>query len=151
MQRTKTVLIGTILLLGNLSVALQARALAPVNEIDVRQIESSISENIGSILYSQGLDKAVAYEKAKHVFGVNELHATIGIQNLLAHYENISVDSLHKVVAKRALFDKKVDLASYDALVSLVHEIKGTGLERKELHTLRQVAAVNRSLMEQWS
>lgn len=150
MQRTKTVLIGTILLLGNLGVALQAKPLAPVNEIDARQL-GSIGENIGHLLHRQGLDKAVAYEKAKNVFGVNELYATIGIQNLLAHYGNISVDSLHRVVAKRALFDKKTDLASYDALVSLVHEIKGAGLDPKELHTLRQVAAVNRSLMEQWS
>jgi len=40
----------------------------------------------------------------------------------------------------------KIDLVSYDSIVSLVQEIKGFGLGSDELNTLQHVALENRIL-----
>lgn len=150
MPSPKTVIIGTVLLLGNLTVTLQARPTAVIYKDSIRKPDHRADESISFLLQQQGLEKAAAQEKAKRVFGTDAAYAAVWMHNLHAQFEGVSMDALGRAVAKRALFDKPVDLTSYDALVGLVHEIRGKKLTEGELHRLRNVAAANRLLKEQW-
>lgn len=149
MPSTKTAIIGTVLLLGNLAVTLQARPGVVAYKDGIRKTDCTAHEHISNVLQQQGLEKEAAQEKAKKVFGADDGYAAVWMHNFHTHFKEVSADEMRRAVAKRALFGKEVDLCSYDVLVGLVHEIMGKKLNSEELNRLHGIAAVNRWLKGQ--
>jgi hypothetical protein len=113
----------------------------------VRQPVFTADEGVSLFLQKQGLEMSAAAIKARQVFGVSMCDITAGMHNLYRYYNgNISMADLYCAAARRALMNVKIDLVSYDSLISLIQEIKGFGLNPDELKVLQNVAAENRSL-----
>lgn len=144
LSNSKKTFIGTAFLLGNLTLTLQAKPINAIYKNNPGHIDYTANENVRYFLQKQGLNPSVALEKATQVFSANEINATVRMHNLLSHCkEDVSIDALYRAVAKRALLNKKVNLASYATLVSLVQDVKGVGLDNEELTMLQKVASVN--------
>lgn len=114
----------------------------------IRQPVFTADEGVSLYLQKQGLEPRAAVDKAKEVFGATRLDVTMGMHNLYQHYDGeISMAQLYYVASRRALSDIKIDLASYDSLVSLIQEIKGFVLAPQELKMLQLIAIENMRLM----
>lgn len=112
-----------------------------------RQPVFTADEGVSLYLQKQGLEMSAAARKARQVFGTSLSDVTAGMHNLYRHCNgDISMADLYYTASRRALTNVKIDLVSYDSLVSLMQEIKGFGLEPSELKMLQSVAAANRSL-----
>ena len=151
MLKTKTAIIGTVLLLSNLTFSLYAKPITFIHEDDIRSFDYTIDESISDLLQQRGLDRSAAQRKTKKAFGTHAMYATAGLYNLERHFsEEITMNDLQSVVAKWVLFEKKIDLASYDTLVGLLQEMQSGALDQETLKKLHNVAALNRSLKVQW-
>jgi len=113
----------------------------------VRPPVITADEGVSLYLQRQGLEMTAALEKAKKVFCESMPDVTSGMHNLYCHCNGqISMAQLYHTASRRALMNIKIDLVSYDSIVSLVQEIKGFGLGSDELNTLQHVALENRIL-----
>lgn len=100
---------------------------------------SSIEIDIGNILISKGLDKDIAVIKTNKLFFNNKYTAN-SISDLYNYPEIfISKEKLNDELAKYALYEKHLDLNSYNSMVSLAQAVSLQSLSTKHLSTLKHL------------
>lgn len=110
----------------------------------IRQPVFTADEGVSLYLQKQGLEPTAAVHRAREVFGHSMLDITMGMHNLYSHYDGqISMSQLYQTASRRALTNVRIDLTSYDSLVSLIQEIKGFSLRSDELKMLQDIAIEN--------
>lgn len=114
----------------------------------IRQPVFTADEGVSLFLQKQGLELTAARDRARGVFCTSMPDITAGMHNLYSHCRgDISMADLYHIASRRALTNVKIDLVSYDSLVSLIQEIKGFGLRVDELKRLQDVVAENKALV----
>lgn len=147
MLRRNTAIVITVLMIGNVAVSLQAASFELLPELRSTSSENSAESRIADLLHERGLEHAAAVQKARALFA-NTHTPTLGELQYLCDRLNglISMKQLEEVLARRALFEKGIDLASAEGLIGLVHEATGTAPDAKAIQRLREVAQINHTL-----
>jgi hypothetical protein len=146
MRKTNSVIVVTVLMLGNLTISLQAIPLDFVREEKTLSQSESAEMRISRLLQERGLEPAAADAKARKLFRSDARCAAAGIKHLGERLgERLPAPVLDDALARRALFEKSVDLASADSLAALVHEASGVAPDEQTLNLLHDVAAVNKA------
>lgn len=103
---------------------------------------SSIFQKINNILQEKGLDSDAALQK---VTALLEADAKT-LDRLHYLYESpelfISKEQLVEELANYALFEKKLDLNSYDSLIGLAQSVLSRPLVQKEFNYLQQIPSM---------
>jgi len=136
-----------VLLLGNTAFALQPQPPVRVLTDSKQRTVQRVQKNVSDLLVSQGLEDSVAMNKVNALFPDDALHIDTKIKHLQDHPAiALKSDDIEKSLAKRALFDRSLDLDAYDALVGFVQETGKKVLDDKALKAVQQIATLNRSL-----
>ncbi|EDZ62473.1 hypothetical protein SMGD1_2823 [Sulfurimonas gotlandica GD1] len=102
---------------------------------------SNVKIDIRNILIGKGLDKDIAISKTNKLF-FNHKHTANTLSDLYNYPEIfISKEKLNDVLATYALYEKHLDLSSYNSLVSLAQTVSLQSLSTKHLNTLKHLAA----------
>lgn len=145
---TKTAFFGAVLLLGNMTLVAEAKAIEYTYNVYVSTAEDIGYNRIGTLLEEKGLDKEAAQAKVQKLFGGNSVDLNVALWNLKHTMgTELSNTELEAALVKRALFEKPVNFDSYDSIVGLMQEIKGTALDAQTLNKLKSVATLNGSLV----
>jgi len=115
-----------------------------VSQNSSQQQTNSLSSMIASYLYKRGLDEDAAYELSQSFVGEYDDDLDDMINYLVHAYTNVSHDDIFKYLSTAALHRQKVDLSSYDHLVSMLSKIKGKVLTKHELNKLNYISKFNK-------
>ena len=136
-----------VLLLGNTAFSLQALPLIAAHTDINYKAEENIQKNIAELLEAQGLEKSAAWEKTKQLFSTENKNIEAKLHHLQSHPKLLlSSEKINQLLARRALFEKPLNLDSYDSLVGFTQEIKGRPLDQNALKALHQITMLNRTL-----
>lgn len=136
-----------VLLLGNSALPLYALPPVTVHKNSSHQAEEGIIENIAELLEAQGLEKSVALEKTKRLFSRQYQNIEIKLHHLQTHPDLLlSAEKINRTLARRALFEKSLNLDSYASLVGFIQEVKGHPLEQNALKAIEQITTLSRTL-----
>ncbi|WP_373035469.1 hypothetical protein [Sulfurimonas sp.] len=101
---------------------------------------SNVKIDIRNILMGKGLDKDIAISKTNKLFSNNK-HTANTLSDLYNYPEIfISKEKLNDALAKYALYEKHLDLSSYNSIVSLAQAVSLQSLSSKHLNTLKHLA-----------
>ena len=115
------------------------------NTTSQRQI-NSVTASIAHILHKRGLDEDAAKEISKDLVDEeDELFAAM-IHNLLNEYSNLTKEEVFEHLSMVALYRQKMQLDSYEHLISMVSKIKGKPLTAQSLKQLSRVAKLNKEM-----
>jgi hypothetical protein len=137
----------------SMTVLVSALALNPLSatavQVNVSQNSSqqqtnSLSNTIASYLYKRGLDEDAAYELSQKFVDEHDDILEGMVNHLVYAYTEVSHDEIFEYLSTAALHRQKIDLSSYDHLVSMVSKIKGKVLTSKELKRLHAVSKLNK-------
>ena len=105
------------------------------------QENSNISQKIETILVDKGLDEEVAFHQVSKLFKGNN---TDKLNQILNNSDlSISKEKLNDALVKYALYEKKLDLNSYDSLVGLLQRVSLHPLENKQLTYIKNIASLS--------
>lgn len=136
-----------VLLMGTPAFSFDALPPVTVGESNKYTAEEGSVESIADFLEAQGLEKPVALEKAKRLFSSQDQHIDVKLHHLQMHPDLLlDTEKMVKVLARRALFEKPLDLDSYASLVGFIQEVQGTLLKEQTLTAIRQITALNGTL-----
>lgn len=142
---TRTVFI--VLLLGNTAFSLQNLPLTrTITDTRQRSVQS-VQKHIAELLVAQGLEKSIARKRSESLF--SSTHGDIGARlRHLQEHPAIALDKerIDKVLARRALFERPLELDTYDSLVGFVQETQSRPLNEKALMAVRQISTLNQTL-----
>jgi hypothetical protein len=109
-----------------------------------QQQTNYLSSTIASYLYKRGLDKDAAYELSQNFVDEHDDTLEGMINSLINTYKNVSHDEIFTYLSTAVLYRQKVDLSSYDHLVSMISKIKGKVLTEYELDKLNDISKFNK-------
>lgn len=113
--------------------------------IERRSESSVVCHSVSKFLEESGLERDAAREKAYGLFAQNSPDIDRQFENLTSRPElDIDRESLVRVLSKRALYGRNVDLGDYHSLTGLVHELKGHALCDVKRGAVREVSVQNR-------
>ena len=148
MRKNNTVIVVGILMLGNLTVALQASV--PIDFVRENRAFSRVENTearISRLLEERGLESQAAHQKARafcqHSPHLNES----GLRHLTQRLSGpLSPELLDAALTRRALFERSVDLTSADSLAALYQDATGMAPDERTLAVLHDVASLNRAI-----
>lgn len=101
-------------------------------------IKGAVVEN----LEDRGLERSAAQQKASDLFNGSLIDVKLG--KLQTHPSlMIGIEPLITSLAKRALFDRKVNMNDYHSLLGLVQDINGKYLNKDELEAVKNIAIMD--------
>ncbi|QFR50074.1 hypothetical protein FJR48_10195 [Sulfurimonas lithotrophica] len=141
----KTSTVFVILLATNVVEPLLAVENIP--EITQNKVKkSSVIYAVSQKLENKGLNPDVALERASAIFAENIDTTIIKLHHLQTHPKlALNTDEMIEALAKRALFEKPVNLESYDSVTGFVQDIKGHNLTSKERDAIKEIVKLNSS------
>jgi hypothetical protein len=142
MMKPKIVLIGTVLLFGNLSFAVEFDRVAFVHVTETVRFDHSV-QNVVEALQAKGLEPEVALRKTEKLFSSDRAVSSRRINTLVSAFPELPSGAMTDYLAECALHGKKVDLSSYDALVRLMQSVSEKAMGEKEYERVRRVAEAN--------
>ena len=147
MLKRNTVLVATVLMIGNVTLPLQALPLPSSYEESGTLHAETFQNRIADRLQKQGLETAAAHAKATKLFE-GKAHCTEAqLTHLCSRLEGtLCMERLEALIGKRALFEQKLELTTAEGLYGIVLEATGKAPDEAVLQTLREVAVHNRSL-----
>ena len=145
-MKKRFLLIGTVLIIGNVAFAVSLQRPGSQN----KQLSTAKHEGVQAALvqrlHARGLEKESAVQKASTLFAGDPLMVNAQLEILFSELKVLDTEKVYDYLAKQALFSKTVDLASYDALIRMVHEIEGRHPDASARETLKGVAQKNSSI-----
>lgn len=143
---TRTVLI--ILLMGNSALSTIEAMPLETTQIDGNyHVLDNTHKSIAAHLEAQGLEKSVAKKRAQDLFSSNGNDIEVKLHHLQTHPSlALSRQEIDKALAKRALYQRSLDLDTYASLVGFLQEIKAHPLDKGVLEAVQQITTLNRSL-----
>lgn len=136
-----------VLLLGNSTLStVEAMPLETTTTIDsTYQLLESTHKSVADLLEAQGLEKSTAWKRAQRLFRSDNIE--VKLQHLQTHPTlDLSREEIDKALAKRALYQRPLDLDSYASLVGFLQEMKSHPLDKDVLEAAQQITTLNRSL-----
>jgi len=105
--------------------------------------QNSLTTSIATILHKRGLDEDAAHKITKEMIGEDDELFEAMIRNLENGCTVLTQNEILEYLSKKALFKESVALNSYSFLVSMVHSIKNTPLDKQTLKELKTVQQKN--------
>lgn len=144
MLRTKTAIVVTVLMIGNVAVSLHAATRNLPQEQRRAACDVTIETHIGNLLQERGLERQAATEKAQRLFAGHR-PTQFELQHLCDRIgAPLEMNRLEEVLVRRALFGKSVDMTSSESLTGLLHEALGKVPDEVQRQVLNDVAAAYR-------
>ena len=106
--------------------------------------QNSLSTGIASLLHKRGLNEDTAHKIAKEMIGEDEEQFEDMIRNIENGCSILTQNEILEYLSKKALFKESLSLNSYSFLVSMVHSIKNSPLDKKTLKELKSVEQKNK-------
>jgi hypothetical protein len=104
---------------------------------------STTSTQMVNILYSRGLDKNAAKKMVDNFLQDDEELLEVLLENLENRCSIVSRDDILEYLSTQALHKNKIDLASYPALINMLHNISGKTPDVETLSELQSIASLN--------
>ncbi len=115
---------------------------------DIRiPLNTTITEDIVSTLYKNGLEQKVAKERVEELVNDNAELFALMLNNLLYGCNEISKEEIVKYLSKAALHKQTVTLNSYDQLINIYSKIKKQTPNKEVRERLSAVANSNALLI----
>lgn len=103
-----------------------------------------IKDEVVRNLEDRGLEKSSAQKKIANLFNGSFIDAKLA--QLQTHPSlMIGTEALIASIAKRALFDRKVNMNDYNSLLGLVQDVNVKCLNKDELEAVKNIAIMNYS------
>ena len=145
-MKRRVLFLGTVLLIGNLAFALPSNQNMRVRA-DISKYDNAFVRNVVDQLVARGLDYDVAEARVATLFGDDHAIAAISLHNFKLAFPEISHEHLIAYLSDRALFEKQMNMASYDTLVHMLQKTgKKLALSNESYQKLEQVARLNSSI-----
>ncbi len=106
----------------------------------VSQIPIPFEQEIAAELISRGLEEQAAKEFSQN--SVEDIYNATLLTHMLATKLDMKPSNIHGYIASQALFQKRVDLRSYDDVVAMVHQIKGMAMQKDDLKAVAEYIAI---------
>jgi uncharacterized membrane protein len=122
------------------------REVSEIREVNTNKSRVSINSAATAHLHDKGLDKEIAKQRVlkhlKHDEYANNLMAENIIKNLtgLRHKDVVSY------IGNCALFQKNIDLSSYNNIVRLVHKSNKFSLDKMTLAKIEKISLENKNI-----
>jgi len=140
LNTSKNAVFIAVLVLGNLTVSLQASPLRLPKEERYSENDKSTVSYMAGLLRKQGLENDAALHKAEALLAHGPYTLT-DFERLCGRLDGaVTMTQLEKVLVKHALFEKPIDLASAHDLIGLMHEATGKAPDETQRRTLREIA-----------
>lgn len=107
---------------------------------------NTVSGLLSINLYKRGLDKEVAQQKSEECLDGDDFTNSLLIHNIVAKLDKISYDDVIDYIATAALFNKRVDLSSYETLVAMMHKKIHCTLEKDMLDKIGKLSEENKQI-----
>ena len=143
MRHPKTVLVMTVLIVGNAAAALQAVTLPQPQERHDAAPDIPASEHIAALLCERGLEPEAAEARSRQLFS-GPVPTLSQLQRLSSALDGVELAMLEEALVKRALFSKPVDFGSTDTLVRLIQEATGRAVDDRTLSLLHEATRRHR-------
>lgn len=102
----------------------------------------SIKDTVAQNLEDRGLERSIAQQKTADLFNGSSIDTKL--TQLQMHPSlMIGTEPLITSLAKRALFDRKVNMNDYYSLLGLVQDINGKCLNKDELEAVKDIAIMD--------
>lgn len=145
MLKRKTVLVATVLMIGNVTVSLQAVPLRPPLEESGTSRGERLQNQVADRLAARGLEHSAAKEKAAKLFKGRAYAITTQLSHLHDRLEGtLDMEALENVLERRALFEQEIDLGTVGGLSGVVLEATGKAPDDACVAMLHEIAALNR-------
>jgi hypothetical protein len=141
-MKHKRVLIGTILLFGNLAFAVELERAGVERETETVLFDHSV-QSVVETLRAKGLEPETAQRKAEGLFGAERAFSSRRIDVFVAAFPELPSGSITDYLAECALHGRHVDLCSYDALVRMMQSVSRKVPGGNEYDRVRRVAEAN--------
>jgi len=106
-------------------------------------INTTITENIASILYKRGLEEKAAKERAEEFVEDDERLFALMLDNLLYGCSDITKEEILEHLSTAALHRKSIALDSYAHLIDIYSKIKRSTPDQKARKKLNTIAKRN--------
>jgi hypothetical protein len=108
---------------------------------------ASISDEITSVLYDQGLDEDAAVRMTAQLINEDDTRFTLMTETLLASCKTLKREELIAYLSREALYRQPVSLHSYGQLVGMLTKIKQQTPDRETLQKLSHIAKFNERIV----
>ena len=115
------------------------------NSVKNRTI-NSLSNMAALDLYKRGLDKKVAQKKVLNSLQGDENSNDLMMQNILNQLDVLQREDVISFVSNAALYNRSVDLSSYDTLPCMIQKNNKISLEKTMLEKLQKIALQNQNI-----
>lgn len=122
--------------------------------VEVREVSTSESrKNTHTVagmsvekLHERGLNKDAAQNKVANSLQHDEQTIHIMAQNIVNHLDEVKHHDIVSHICDAALFGKRVDLSSYEHLISFVQKTKKAPLTQETLEKLHKISLENQAI-----
>ena len=111
------------------------------------RIDTTITQDIASLLYRKGLEEQTAAERAEEITGDDAAMFALMLENLLCGCNRITKDEILDYLATAALHRQHIELNSYDQLIGIYNKIKQSAPDEEARRNLSAVARKNTFLV----
>lgn len=124
----------------------------PVEVREVREIDANknkintLADAAGTHLHKRGLDKDIANQKVLKSLRGNEYANSLMAQKIIENFNEIKYENIIAYVSNCALFEKSVDLSSYDDIIALVQKRNRSKLNKVDLKKVEKISLENKSI-----
>ncbi len=145
-MKTKTLFIGSILLITNLVYALPVQNI-PRQRTAVSKFDQALISMIADQLVSRGLEYEVAEQKVAHLFADKINNASLSLHHFMLAFESVTQKEIAEYLSQKALFDQQIDLTSYDALLGMLQGVNLNLGDTEAYAKLHRIARLNQSFL----
>lgn len=111
------------------------------------RINTTVTQDIASVLYRRGLEEQTADERAEEMVGDDAEAFAMMLNNLLHGCSSITKEEILDYLAATALHKQKVELSSYEHLIHIYSKIKQTVPDEEVRNRLSAIAKRNTAMI----
>ncbi|MCW8839191.1 MAG: hypothetical protein OQK11_10865 [Thiovulaceae bacterium] len=144
----KKIIIFTVLLTNftfTYALPIEVRITSEISETK-KNSQSFIGKSV-TALYEKGLEINTAQNKVIKALQHDLQLSDVMAQNLLKHFDELKHSDIVSYISDKALFDKSIDLSSYDHLLSFAQKTDKLSLTEQTLQKLQKISIENQKLI----
>jgi len=132
-MRNKILFIGSIIFASHVAFG-DVLVTLPQPAESVSVIPVPFEQHIAAKLMERGLEEQAAKEFALE--SVDDVYSATLLTEMLSNKLAISKDEIYRYIAKKALFQRAVDLREHDDVIAMVQQIKGVSITPDDMEAI---------------
>ncbi|WP_345993485.1 hypothetical protein [Sulfurimonas sp. HSL-1716] len=145
----REILIVTVLMTNIAFASVLPAGVRTIREIDTnKNTINTLSSAASMRLYKRGLEKETANQKVLRSLNGDEHTNSLMAQNIMDHFKEIKNEDIVRYISDCALFEKKVNLSSYDDIIALLQKTNRFKLDEDSLKKIQKISLENQKITQ---